>query len=181
MNVWSNFANLTFNQIYTPFFLERREYAIAQHITQNSKTSAPWTETKEVTVHPSEVATVDFKPPFEMASGRVQQGQRFSGAAVRMDGTTVEAPTEMANSRDQGQFSGVAVRMDGTRVEPPPVEPAAAGPSAKGKRITNGLRFGGAASVPAAGKGGKKADAGEKDRGAVWNCNHRSRVFVHVG
>ncbi|KAM0860730.1 hypothetical protein ACQ4PT_046352 [Festuca glaucescens] len=96
---------------------------------QEPPASAAWTSTKEFTVGPGEVATVDFKAPADMASGR-----RFSGAAVRMDGMTVEQPA--------------------------PVVPAAA----KGKSTKNALRFGAGASVTAAGKVGKKTGDGDKGK-----------------
>ncbi|KAM0909047.1 hypothetical protein ACQ4PT_015102 [Festuca glaucescens] len=93
------------------------------------RASAAWTSTKEFTVGPGEVATVDFKPPAEMAGGRW-----FSGAAVRMDGTPVEQAA--------------------------PILPV----SAKIKSTKNALRFGAGASVPAAGKVGKKTGDGDKGK-----------------
>jgi ubiquitin fusion degradation protein 1 len=103
---------------------------------------APWTSQAEFTVGPGEAATVGFRPMEPLGHA----------------GT--------ANGQGDGRFSGVAVRMDGTSVEPPPTVPTA-GPSTKWNSFKNALRFGGGASMPATGKGGKKADGGDKDKEAT--------------
>ncbi|XP_047057865.1 ubiquitin recognition factor in ER-associated degradation protein 1-like [Lolium rigidum] len=63
-----------------------------------------WMSTKEFSVGPGEVATVDFEPPADMVGAR-----RFSGAAVRMDGKPVDPapPVVPAAAKGKGTKNGL--------------------------------------------------------------------------
>jgi hypothetical protein len=84
-------------------------------------------------VRPGKVATADFNPPAEMANGRGQQGQRFSGSVVRMnargagpsDGTRGGGSLGVASCRLEPR-QGVPPSPGGGRQAPPCHHAAAA-------------------------------------------------------
>ncbi|KAK1660403.1 hypothetical protein QYE76_048562 [Lolium multiflorum] len=85
-------------------FLPPLDYVEPPRAPARARGSAAWKSTKEFTVGPGEVATVDFEPPADMVGGR-----RFSGAAVRMDGKPVEpaAPVVPAAAKGKGIKNGL--------------------------------------------------------------------------
>jgi ubiquitin fusion degradation protein 1 len=76
--------------------------------------TAAWTSTKEFTVGPGEVATVDFEPPADMAGAR-----RFSGAAVRIDGAHVEPAPPVLPVSAKGKSTKNGLRFGAGASVPP--------------------------------------------------------------